>query len=69
MKESALFEFNKKYYESNSINIIYKDLIKDNISTLFLKNTCILLYWPIDISKRFLLREGVTPSEGIWPSL
>ena len=65
LKESALFEFDKIYNESNSIDTIYKDLIKDNISNLFQKkNSCILLYGPIDSGKSFLLRGGATPSGG-----
>ena len=65
LKESALFEFDKVYNESNSIDIIYKDLIKDNISNLFQKkNSCILLHGPIDSGKSFLLRGGNTPSGG-----
>ena len=65
LKESALFEFDKIYNESNSIDMIYKDLIKDNISNLFQKkNSCILLYGPIDSGKSFLLRGGATPSGG-----
>ena len=65
LKESALFEFDKVYNESNSIDIIYKDLIKDNISNLFQKkNSCILLHGPIDSGKSFLLRGGSTPSGG-----
>ena len=65
LKESALFEFDKIYNESNSIDTIYKDLVKDNISNLFQKkNSCILLYGPIDSGKSFLLRGGNTPSGG-----
>ena len=65
LKESALFEFDKIYNESNSLDTIYKDLIKDNISNLFQKkNSCILLYGPIDSGKSFLLRGGATPSGG-----
>ena len=65
LKESALFEFDKIYDESNSIDIIYKDLIKDNISNLFQKkNSCIILHGPIDSGKSFLLRGGATQSGG-----
>ena len=65
LKESALFEFDKIYNETNSIDSIYRDLIKDNISNLFQKkNSCILLYGPIDSGKSFLLRGGNTPSGG-----
>ena len=61
LKESALFEFDKIYNETQSIDLIYKDLIKDNISNLFQKkNSCILLYGPIDGGKSFLLRGGAT---------
>ena len=61
LKESALFEFDKIYNETHSIDLIYKDLIKDNISNLFQKkNSCILLYGPIDGGKSFLLRGGAT---------
>ena len=65
LKESALFEFDKIYNETNSIDSIYRDLIKDNISNLFQKkNSSILLYGPIDSGKSFLLRGGNTPSGG-----
>ena len=65
LKESALFEFDKIYNESNPIDIIYKDLIKDNISNLFQKkNSCILFYGPIDSGKSFLLRGGSTSYGG-----
>ena len=65
LKESALFEFDKIYNESNSIDLIYKDLIKDNISNLFQKkNSCILLHGPIDSGKSFLLRGGNTQYGG-----
>ena len=65
LKESALFEFDKIYKESNSIDLIYKDLIKDNISNLFQKkNSCILLHGPIDSGKSFLLRGGNTQYGG-----
>ncbi len=61
LKESALFEFDRIYNETHSIDIIYKDLIKDNISNLFQKkNSCILFYGPIDAGKSFLLRGGTT---------
>ena len=57
LKESALFEFDKVYNESNSIDIIYKDLIKDNISNLFQKkNSSIIFYGPIEAGKSFLVR-------------
>ena len=65
LKESALFEFDKIYNESNSIDLIYKDLIKDNISNLFQKkNSCILIHGPIDSGKSFLLRGGNTQYGG-----
>ena len=65
LKESALFEFDKIYNETNPIDIIYKDLIKDNISNLFQKkNSCILFYGPIDSGKSFLLRGGSTSYGG-----
>ena len=61
LKESALFEFDRIYNETHSIDIIYKDLIKENISNLFQKkNTCVLFYGPIDAGKSFLLRGGTT---------
>ena len=61
LKESALFEFDKIYNEIHSVDLIYKDLIKENISNLFQKkNTCVLLYGPIDAGKSFLLRGGAT---------
>ena len=65
LKESALFEFDKIYNETNSLDTIYKDLIKDNISNLFQKkNSCVILYGPIDGGKSFLLRGGATPTGG-----
>ena len=65
LKESALFEFDKIYNETNSIDMIYKELIKDNISNLFQKkNSCVILYGPIDGGKSFLLRGGSTPTGG-----
>ena len=61
LKESALFEFDKIYNETHSIDLIYKDLIKENISNLFKKkNTCVMLYGAIDSGKSFLLRGGAT---------
>ena len=61
LKESALFEFDKIYNETHSIDLIYKDLIKENISNLFQKkNSCIMFYGPIDSGKSFLLRGGAT---------
>ena len=61
LKESALFEFDKIYNETHSIDLIYNELIKDNISNLFQKkNSCILFYGPIDSGKSFLLRGGST---------
>ena len=44
LKESALFEFDKIYNETNSLDTIYKDLIKDNISNLFQKKILVLFY-------------------------
>ena len=61
LKESALFEFDKIYNETHSVDLIYKDLIKENISNLFQKkNSCVMLYGPIDSGKSFLLRGGST---------
>ena len=61
LKESALFEFDKIYNETHSLDIIYKDLIKENISNLFQKkNSCVMFYGPIDAGKSFLLRGGTT---------
>ena len=57
LKESAFFEFDKIYNESHSIDLIYKDLIKENISNLFQKkNSSIIFYGPIDEGKSFLVR-------------
>ena len=61
LKESALFEFDKIYNETHSIDLIYNELIKDNISNLFQKkNASILFHGPIDAGKSFLLRGGAT---------
>jgi len=69
LKESALFEFDKIYNEAHSIDLIYKDLIKENISNLFQKkNSSIIFYGPIDGGKSFLARGGET-GEGIEPGL
>ena len=69
LKESALFEFDKIYNESHSIDLIYKDLIKENISNLFQKkNSSIIFYGPIDAGKSFLVRGGKTDT-GVEPGL
>ena len=61
LKESALFEFDKIYNETHSVDLIYRDLIKENISNLFQKkNSCVILYGPVDGGKSFLLRGGST---------
>jgi len=44
LKESALFEFDKIYNEAHSIDLIYKDLIKENISNLFQKKILQLFF-------------------------
>ena len=69
LKESALFEFDKIYNEAHSIDLIYKDLIKENISNLFQKkNSSIIFYGPINAGKSFLARGGKTDT-GIEPGL
>ena len=69
LKESALFEFDKIYNEAQPIDLIYKDLIKENISNLFQKkNSSIIFYGPIEAGKSFLVRGGKT-STGIEPGL
>ena len=69
LKESALFEFDKIYNEGHSIDLIYKDLIKENISNLFQKkNSSIIFYGPIDAGKSFLVRGGKTDT-GVEPGL
>ena len=69
LKESALFEFDKIYNETHPIELIYKDLIKENISNLFQKkNSSIIFYGPIDSGKSFMVRGGKT-RKGVEPGL
>ena len=69
LKESALYEFDKIYNEGHSIDLIYKDLIKENISNLFQKkNSSIIFYGPIDAGKSFMVRGGKT-RKGVEPGL
>ena len=51
LKGSALFEFDKIYNETHSIDIF---------QIYFKKNSCVTFYGPIDAGKSFLLRGGTT---------
>ena len=59
--ETALmkFEFDKIYNEAHSIENIYEENIKNNITNLFNgKNFCNIFFGPISGGKSFLLRGG-----------
>ena len=57
LKETSLLEFDKVYNETHSLEKIYNDNIKDNITNLFHgKNSCVLFFGPIDSGKSFCLR-------------
>ena len=57
LKETSLLEFDKVYNEISSIDKIYNENIKDNITNLIHgKNSCIFFFGPIDSGKSYLLR-------------
>ncbi len=57
LKETSLLEFDKVYNETHSLEKIYNENIKDNITNLFHgKNSCVLFFGPIDSGKSFCLR-------------
>ena len=57
LKETSLLEFDKVYNETHSLEKIYNENIKDNITNLIHgKNSCIFFFGPIDGGKSFLLR-------------
>jgi hypothetical protein len=57
LKETSLLEFDKVYNETHSLEKIYNENIKDNITNLFHgKNSCILFFGPIDSGKSYSLR-------------
>ena len=57
LKETSLLEFDKVYNETDNLNLIYNECIKDNISNLFHgKNSSIFFFGPIDGGKSYLLR-------------
>ena len=57
LKETSLLEFDKVYNETHSLEKIYNENIKDNITNLFHgKNSCVLFFGPIDSGKSFSLR-------------
>ena len=57
LKETSLLEFDKVYNETHSLEKIYNENIKDNITNLFHgKNSCVLFFGPFDSGKSFSLR-------------
>ena len=57
LKDTSLLEFDKVYNETHSLEKIYNENIKDNITNLFHgKNSCVLFFGPIDSGKSFSLR-------------
>ena len=57
LKETSLLEFDKVYNETHSLEKIYNENIKDNITNLFHgKNSCVLFFGPIDGGKSYSLR-------------
>ena len=57
LKETSLLEFDKVYNEISSIDKIYNENIKDNITNLIHgKNSCVFFFGPIDSGKSYLLR-------------
>ena len=67
MKELVSFEFDKIYNESHSIDLRYKDLIKESISNLFQNKNCsIIFYVSIEAGKSFWVSWGKV-STGVDP--
>ena len=57
LKDSSLIEYDKVYNESVTLDVVYNDTVKENISNLFHgKNACVLLFGPMDGGKSYLLR-------------
>ena len=57
LNETSLLEYDKIYNETHSIEKIYDEIIKDNISQLFhKKNCCVLFFGPSSGGKSYLLR-------------
>ena len=57
LKDTSLLEFDKVYNETHSLEKIYNENIKDNITNLFHgKNSCVLFFGPFDSGKSFSLR-------------
>ena len=56
LNETSLLEYDKIYNETQSIDKIYNEVIKDNITQLFhKKNSCILFFGPSSGGKSYLL--------------
>ena len=56
LNETSLLEYDKIYNETHSIDKIYNEVIKDNITQLFhKKNSCILFFGPSSGGKSYLL--------------
>ena len=56
LNETSLLEYDKIYNETNSIDKIYNDIIKDNIVQLFhKKNSCVFFFGPSQGGKTYLL--------------
>ena len=56
LNETSLLEYDKIYNEAHSIDKIYNEVIKDNITQLFhKKNSCILFFGPSSGGKSYLL--------------
>ena len=56
LNETSLLEYDKIYNETNSIDKIYNDIIKDNIVQLFhKKNSCVFFFGPSQGGKSYLL--------------
>ena len=57
LKETSLLEFDKVYNETISLDRIYNENLKDNITNLIHgKNSCVFFFGPIDSGKSYLLR-------------
>ena len=56
LNETSLLEYDKIYNETHSIDKIYNEVIKDNLSQLFhKKNSCIIFFGPSTGGKSYLL--------------
>ena len=58
------FTFNKVYNEKHSLDLIYKEEIKNNINDLFYKkNCCVFFFGPESSGKSYVLRGGDAQNE------